>query len=89
MILRALLIYILQAPIRFYQWAVSPLLGGNCRFYPTCSHYALEALEKHGALAGVFLGLRRICKCHPYHKGEFHDPVPENFRWGIPRKRID
>jgi putative membrane protein insertion efficiency factor len=82
--MKAMIVKLLQAPIKAYQRLISPLTGQNCRFYPTCSHYALEALEKHGPLVGLFLGFRRICKCHPYHKNAaFHDPVPESFAWRI------
>lgn len=62
--------------IRFYQRAISPMLGSNCRFYPTCSNYTYEAIVKHGALKGIFLGTKRILKCHPFHPGGY-DPVPE------------
>ncbi|MCE5201320.1 MAG: membrane protein insertion efficiency factor YidD [Synergistaceae bacterium] len=63
--------------IRFYQAAISPLLGGGkCRFYPSCSEYAVEALEKHGFFYGSLLGLYRICRCGPWDPGGF-DPVPE------------
>lgn len=61
--------------IRLYQWTLSPWLGGACRFYPSCSNYALEAVEIHGALRGSWLALRRLCKCHPFHPGGF-DPPP-------------
>jgi putative membrane protein insertion efficiency factor len=61
--------------IRGYQYALRPMLGANCRFYPSCSDYAREALERHGALRGTWLALRRIARCHPYHSGGF-DPVP-------------
>ena len=67
---------ILMGIIKFYQKAISPLTPPSCRFYPTCSHYGLEALEKHGALKGSWLAIRRISKCHPFHEGGF-DPVPE------------
>lgn len=60
--------------IRFYQIAISPYLGANCRFYPTCSSYALQAIEKYGALHGCFLALKRILRCHPFCKGGY-DPV--------------
>jgi putative membrane protein insertion efficiency factor len=66
---------LLLALIRAYQYALRPLLGANCRFYPSCSDYAREALEKHGALKGSWLALRRILRCHPYHPGGY-DPVP-------------
>ncbi|MGD2092256.1 MAG: membrane protein insertion efficiency factor YidD [Candidatus Aminicenantes bacterium] len=62
--------------IRCYQVGISPLLGSHCRFLPTCSAYTYEAIDKHGALKGIFLGLKRILKCHPFHPGG-HDPVPE------------
>lgn len=62
--------------IDIYRYAISPLFGGSCRFYPTCSAYAREALEKHGALKGAWLAARRIGRCHPWHKGDFIDPVP-------------
>jgi len=61
--------------IRLYQWTLSPLLGRNCRFYPTCSNYALEAIEAHGVLRGGWLTVRRLGKCHPFHPGGF-DPPP-------------
>lgn len=61
--------------IRFYQRAISPYLGSNCRFYPTCSAYAIQALQQHGSLKGVWLILRRIAKCHPFHPGGV-DHVP-------------
>jgi uncharacterized protein len=62
--------------IRLYQWTLSPWLGGACRFEPSCSHYAVQAVQKHGSLRGSFLALRRLLKCHPFHSGGF-DPVPE------------
>ncbi|MBD2847269.1 membrane protein insertion efficiency factor YidD [Paenibacillus sp. IB182496] len=65
----------LQAPVRFYRRFISPLKPPTCRFYPTCSAYALEALETHGAFKGSWLSAKRICKCHPFHPGGF-DPVP-------------
>ncbi|MHB0963375.1 MAG: membrane protein insertion efficiency factor YidD [Gemmatimonadaceae bacterium] len=61
--------------VRGYQVALSPLLPASCRYYPTCSHYAIEALEKHGALRGGWLALKRIGRCHPFRPGGF-DPVP-------------
>lgn len=62
--------------IRGYQRFVSPLLGQNCRFYPSCSQYSYEAIDLHGLIAGIWLGTKRIVKCHPFHPGGF-DPVPE------------
>lgn len=66
---------LLLAPIRFYQYAISPLFGRRCRFFPSCSEYTAEAIQKHGALTGAHLGLKRICRCHPWNPGGF-DPVP-------------
>lgn len=61
--------------IRWYRRTISPSRPPSCRFIPTCSTYALEAVEKYGALKGLWLSLRRILKCHPFHKGGY-DPVP-------------
>lgn len=61
--------------IRGYQWLLSPLLGNNCRFHPTCSEYAIEALRTHGFARGSWLALRRVGRCHPWG-GTGHDPVP-------------
>lgn len=66
---------VLIFPIRVYQRLLSPLLPNRCRFYPTCSHYAVEAIEKHGAIRGLWLATKRVLKCHPLHPGG-HDPVP-------------
>lgn len=63
--------------IKIYSYLVSPLLGKNCRFYPTCSAYMQESIEKHGVLKGLWFGTKRLVKCHPYHKGDMIDPVPE------------
>lgn len=62
--------------IRFYQLAISPYFPPRCRFTPTCSQYALEAVEKYGAVKGGFLALKRLLRCHPFHKGSYYDPVP-------------
>lgn len=61
--------------VRGYQLFISPVLGSHCRFQPTCSQYALEALRMHGALKGIWLALRRVLRCHPLHPGAY-DPVP-------------
>jgi putative membrane protein insertion efficiency factor len=63
------------APIRIYQLLISPLLPKRCRFVPTCSEYAIEAIRRHGVLRGAWLAVRRLLKCHPFHPGG-HDPVP-------------
>ncbi len=63
-------------PIRLYQWFLSPLLGKNCRFHPTCSHYMVEAIEEWGILKGGWMGIKRIGKCHPWGGSGF-DPVPK------------
>jgi len=73
---------VLVAALRGYQYAIRPMLGANCRFFPSCSEYAIEALERHGATRGSWLAMRRLCKCHPYHPGGY-DPVPET------RDRLD
>ena len=57
------------AGIRLYQWTLSPYLGRQCRFYPTCSHYAFEAIEQHGLLRGGALSFARLGRCHPFHPG--------------------
>jgi putative membrane protein insertion efficiency factor len=66
---------ILKFLIRAYQLTLSPLFGPRCRFYPSCSHYGMEAIERHGALRGCWLTLKRIARCHPFNPGGF-DPVP-------------
>lgn len=66
---------ILIALIRCYQWGLSPWLGRQCRFHPTCSHYAIEALQRYGVLKGSQLALMRIGRCHPWHPGGV-DPLP-------------
>jgi len=67
---------LLIAIIKFYGIFISPLLGNHCRFHPSCSGYALEAIELHGAFKGSYLTLKRLLKCHPFHPGGL-DPVPE------------
>ncbi|HLK27883.1 MAG TPA: membrane protein insertion efficiency factor YidD [Puia sp.] len=61
--------------IKLYQWIISPILGPKCRFTPTCSHYAVEALKKHGIFKGLWLAIKRILRCHPWG-GHGYDPVP-------------
>ena len=62
--------------IRFYQKHISPCFPPRCRYYPTCSAYALEAIEKYGARKGGWLALKRILRCHPFSKHDYYDPVP-------------
>ena len=62
--------------IDFYQRWISPAFPGKCRFRPTCSQYAIEAIRKYGAFKGSWLALRRILRCHPFYKGDYYDPVP-------------
>ncbi len=66
---------ILVILIRAYQWLLSPFLGQNCRYHPSCSHYAVEAVERHGPIRGTWMALRRVGRCHPWHEGGY-DPVP-------------
>ena len=71
---RQMIIFLLKC----YQWVISPLLGPRCRFYPSCSQYAVEAINSHGVLRGAALGAKRLCKCHPGHPGGI-DEVPPVF----------
>lgn len=68
---------VLIALLRLYKLAISPFLGNHCRFYPSCSSYAEQAIAEHGALRGSLLAMRRLGKCHPWHEGG-HDPVPDH-----------
>ncbi len=70
---------LLAAPVHLYQWCLRPLLGPNCRFEPTCSDYALDALRAHGAARGAWLATHRILRCNPWCAGG-HDPVPLSCR---------
>lgn len=67
--------YLLIGLVQCYRLCISPLKPKTCRFYPSCSAYTLEALRKYGPLQGSYLGIKRILKCHPFHKGGY-DPVP-------------
>lgn len=67
---------VLTSLIRTYRYLISPMLGPNCRFYPSCSCYAEEAVQTHGAARGTYLAARRILRCHPWHPGGY-DPVPQ------------
>ena len=68
--------YLAAALIRLYQWTLSPLLGPTCRFYPSCSQYALQSVLRFGFFHGSWLALKRLGRCHPWHPGGF-DPVPQ------------
>ena len=74
-----LLIFLIQA----YQWVVSPVLPPSCRFHPSCSRYAAQALKKHGVFGGLLLAAIRFAKCHPFHPGGM-DPIPHTLRAGLP-----
>lgn len=74
-LMRQFLIHVSVALIKVYRFFIAPLLGDRCRFYPSCSHYAEQALKEYGPLKGIFLSVRRLSKCHPWHAGGY-DPVP-------------
>jgi putative membrane protein insertion efficiency factor len=67
--------FLLVIPIKLYQILISPILGPNCRYHPTCSQYSIEAINRHGPFKGTWLALKRISSCHPWG-GSGHDPVP-------------
>ena len=73
--MRALLIYPFLLLIRAYQVVISPMLGDRCRFFPSCSEYSMDALRRHGLFKGLWLAMRRVGRCHPWHPGGY-DPVP-------------
>ncbi|MDR0757542.1 MAG: membrane protein insertion efficiency factor YidD [Tannerella sp.] len=73
--MKRLLVQILLMPVYFYKYCISPLKPATCRYTPTCSEYAVQALKKHGPLKGLRLALKRICRCHPWG-GHGYDPVP-------------
>jgi len=75
--------------IRFYQKHISPGLPARCRFLPTCSQYAFEAIERFGPLRGGWLALKRFLRCHPFYKGDLYDPVPRQLHQKRSNKRIN
>ena len=75
MMIRNLVVQLLLLPLRFYKWAISPLLPPMCRFHPSCSVYAMGAIAVHGPFKGTWLAARRLTRCHPFNPGGF-DPVP-------------
>ena len=78
--INAALSFLLMLPIRFYRLAISPMFPPTCRFTPTCSQYAIDAIQKHGPFKGFYLACRRVLRCHPWG-GHGYDPVPEKFHW--------
>lgn len=74
-VIKKILSYILLLPIYFYKGAISPMLPPSCRYTPTCSQYAVEAIKKHGPFKGLWLAIKRIARCHPWG-GSGYDPVP-------------
>ncbi|MPW43869.1 membrane protein insertion efficiency factor YidD [Acinetobacter guerrae] len=82
------MVFILHWLIRFYQIALSPLFGPRCRYMPTCSQYALEAVHTHGAMKGSWLAFNRVCRCHPWG-GSGYDPVPTKAIRFISFQQID
>lgn len=72
--------FLLLLPIYFYRMAISPLLPPSCRFTPTCSRYAIDAIKMHGPLKGLYLACRRLLRCHPWGESGY-DPVPQDFHW--------
>jgi putative membrane protein insertion efficiency factor len=65
---------VLLGLIWLYQWTIGPMIGNRCRFYPSCSNYSKEALQKHGVFKGLWLTVRRLCRCHPWHPGGIDFP---------------
>jgi putative membrane protein insertion efficiency factor len=70
-----------NSAFRFYKFFISPLLGNNCRYHPSCSDYAREALRRHGLAKGGILAFWRLLRCNPWHEAAKQDPVPERFDW--------
>jgi putative membrane protein insertion efficiency factor len=75
---------VVKSLIRLYQFVLSPVLGNNCRFHPSCSRYAIEAIDVHGVIRGSWIAVRRLARCHPWHPGGV-DPVPPDRRNQAPQ----
>ena len=75
--MRSLLTRLFKAPVHIYRYFISPIIGPRCRFYPSCSDYCLQALEKHGPLHGLWLTFKRLLACHPWSGRQGYDPVPD------------
>jgi hypothetical protein len=73
-VVRAILVFVVLLPVRFYQACLRPVLPSVCRFYPSCSEYFIEAVQKYGPMRGSWKGLGRICRCHPWGRGGFDPP---------------
>ena len=69
-------VFLVKIPVHFYRLVLSPWLPRSCRYHPTCSAYMLEAIDKHGAVKGGWLGLKRLGRCHPFCRRDYEDPVP-------------
>lgn len=69
--------FFLRTIIKIYQYGISPIMGPRCRFFPSCSEFAAEAIEKHGSLKGSKMACKRFCRCHPLSKHHGYDPVPD------------
>lgn len=78
------LAFVLLLPVHLYRKVIGPVLPPSCRYYPTCSAYAVESLTRHGAFGGLYLTIRRLLRCHPWHEGGI-DQVPLRFQWRAPR----
>jgi len=69
--------FLIILPVKFYQYFISPLIPPRCRYTPTCSAYMVEAVKKHGVGKGMWMGIKRFCRCHPFARTHGYDPVPE------------
>ncbi|MDA7742421.1 membrane protein insertion efficiency factor YidD [Francisellaceae bacterium] len=84
-VFRKAIISLLVFILKIYQYTISPLIGPRCRFYPTCSQYAIEAIKQRGVVVGLWLMIKRLIKCHPYHEGGY-DPIPSKHKKGSTQK---